>query len=87
MANNSPIFVFGRHARQTERFTESSTKVTVKKDWPAVLNAYRSQHSLTQEQLARQLTVSLRALQSWEQGHRSPRSDVAARIDKLCCSE
>ena len=86
MANKLTKLVFGRHKHRLARFTETPTKTdVVVRDWPILLSTYRSSLKLTQAQHAEMLAVSLRAVQSWEQGKRSPSVDVAERIVKLCC--
>jgi transcriptional regulator with XRE-family HTH domain len=48
------------------------------------LKRLREKAGLTQDALARKLTVSLRSLQNWEQGHREPSigllEDIAAAV-------
>lgn len=47
------------------------------------LKAYRLEHNLSQDQLARRLNVSVASVQSWELNRRQPRRKAQQQIREL----
>ncbi len=45
-----------------------------------MLKTLREKAGLTQEKLAKQAGLSLRSIQNWEQGHRTPRAQIVLAL-------
>ena len=69
--------------------TQSMTTQATETPFPALLRAFRLQHSLTQQQLANRLEIGKNTLKSWEandprrQPHILTREGVLARLTQM----
>jgi putative transcriptional regulator len=55
---------------------------TTARDWPRELRALRALLGLSQAGLAARLRISVRTIQKWEQGERTPRGPAAALLER-----
>ncbi len=80
-------FVFGSQKKRAARFefkpVNTSTSALTKEQCSKILTDYRERKGLTQERLAAELKISLRALQSWEQQRSLPSYDKHSKVLEL----